>query len=370
MTNLPSAQKQFSLSVLANDIREFCPEKYGTKHDDYLCVGAFASDIGFSVAVDKMDQQLLSGLKPSIKDLLERLFETRKTLIKRHTVEADLQYSELKKCVAKLIETDPKLQQMTDLPSFEASTAFGLITGVDALRSAINGYYKLRAEEKDGKVYFEKLGEILLQGIKSLSGGEPIPVDIFCGDFMFLKEPMRNVAKLLSVASAETRGELITQLNTIFKALNAKAILPEVLFTGQLLFLKESINKLLVMIMSAEREEQEELVVRFGKITGLLLEGKPFPQSIFSEETSFLEEPLLKLSRLFMAVNPDARRELVGRFNKIMRELLACFVYYRFPVSVLRGAKPVYFARFIPAVKLLPFLEFYGLDLGSFTISP
>lgn len=367
MSTTEQAPTPFSLSAVAAEIRKICPLKYEKKYDDYLCIAAFATDIIPFITITNIDQQVLSDAGPLTKALLERLFDARKKLIQRNTTEAELQYSELKARMAELAKTEPELQQMKDLPNSETSTAFTLIKTVDALRSAINAYYKVKAEEEGGKAYFEKLGDIVFNAIKCISSGVSIPVDIFYGDLMFLKVPMTKLADMLS---RNQTGELRNELEIIFKTLRAGAILPEALFGGQLLFLKESMDKLLVMFASVRSETQQELLTRFDNIVRLLFAREQFPQGIFTEETSFLQEPLLKLSKLFMAVKQTIRQELVNRFNTMMRSLLGCFVLYRFPVLISRSQKPVYFSRFIPAIKLLPFLELYGLELGSFTLSP
>ena len=357
----------FSLSALADDIRKTNP-KYATKHDDYLCVAAFASDVSPSINVTAIEPGVLSEVGPLTKTFLERLFELRNKLVQRYTAEAELQYNDLKGRVAELSKTESELVQMKDVPNSEMSTAFTLIKNVDTLRSAINTYYKVKVEQAGGQKFFEKLGDIVFTAIKCLSSGKPIPVSVFYGELWFLKDPMTKLVAMLLGSNAEARQVLVGQLDTIFKALRARAILPDALFAGQLVFLKEPLEKLLVLLTTLKGETQLELTTRFDEIARLALAAQSFPEGIFTEETSFLEEPLVKVSKLFMAVRPVVRQELVGRFNGMMKALLACFVLYRFPVLISRTQKPVYFSRFISAIKLSQFLELYGLELGSFTI--
>jgi hypothetical protein len=106
-----------------------------------------------------------------------------------------------------------------------------------------------------------------------------------------------------------------------------------------------------------------------------LMDNQPIPDEIFTatteqrEGTDKIKAPLQSFSKLFVAVNPTVRTELIGRFKKVMRGLLACFSLYRLPVNVGANLDPVFPARFMPAVVLGTHLELFGLNLASFTVT-
>ena len=267
MANQIEQQRSFSLSALATEVRKLSDE-YAKLHDDYNCVLEFGDNISYNVSVGGIDFATMGEIGPIAKALIERLFEARKRLIERYTKEAELHHTELKKRTTELMKTEPELVKLKEIPGGEVSTAMDLIKSVDTLRSAINGYYKVKAEEEGGVEYFKSIGEVFFMAVKALSAGQPVPIEIF------------------------------------------------------------------------------------------------------TDKTESLKEPLMKFSALFSAVKPSTREELVGRFNTMMKALVACATLYRFPVNIAAGQKPMYISRFISGVKLSPFLELYGMELGEFTFTP
>lgn len=257
----------FSLSATAGEIRAKFPEKYGKVHDDYLCLAEFTSDASMHVTIESIDFNAIGDVGPLTKALYERIFSGRKTLLGTNTLKAQLDYTELKKRLAELMKTEPALQEIKENASTEFSTVFDLISTMDALRSSINTYYKLKSEEPSGQQFFEELGQTIFLALRSLDAGVAIGPDIF------------------------------------------------------------------------------------------------------TERTMFMRDKMLMLSDIFSKSMPHVRQELIVRFRELMRSILACFVLYRIPVSITSSQRPVYFSRFIPFVKLKPFLDMYGLELGAFTLS-
>jgi len=373
MSILSDARPAFSLSSLAMELRKKFPQLEKV-HDDYLCVSKFSDMVSFNITVGGCDLEILGDTCPLTKTFVERLFAERKRLIDQYTKEAELRHAELKKRVVDLSQIEPELAKLKDLPNGEVSTVMDVIKTVDALRSAINGYYKVKVEGEGGPEFFKKLGEIFFTAVRSLSSGQQIETDIFAGELMFLKEPINALAELFNSTEDNKEG-LIVQINTILKSIKAGAVLPDSLFGEHLEFLKEPLNKFLVILTVVKSDKdsipaREELINRFEEIIKLLLNGTAFPQGIFTDDTKFLQDPMMKISKLFMAVKPQVRTELISRFILMMKALLSCFVLYRFPVNIAMGQKPIYFSRFISTIKLAPFLQLYGLDLSALTLTP
>jgi hypothetical protein len=101
-----------------------------------------------------------------------------------------------------------------------------------------------------------------------------------------------------------------------------------------------------------------------------LLEENPIPDEIFTEETDFIRASLQSFSRVFLAVDPAVRKELVVRFKNMMRSLFVCFSLFRLPVDVGQGQDPVYPARFLPAVRFGTYLQLFDLNLAYFMVTP
>jgi hypothetical protein len=97
----------------------------------------------------------------------------------------------------------------------------------------------------------------------------------------------------------------------------------------------------------------------------LIEEGKVVPLETFKGDTSQFDQNVHKFSVIFAAVKPDTRRAIVDHIYRFMYHAFRCFIYYRLPVNVIKGQPPIFFSRFMSAVKFTPFLKKFRVEFSE-----
>jgi hypothetical protein len=143
-------------------------------------------------------------------------------------------------------------------------------------------------------------------------------------------------------------------------------------FVGTMDVLRSSVNA--YYKLKAEAQGGKDYIDRLSDIILIslrhLMNGETIPDEIINDSEVPMKDEIAKLSSLFNKVNPTRRQELIDLFSNMMKSILSCFVLYRFPVVVVHSQKPIYLSRFVPLIKLKPFLDLFNIILGSLTLAP
>lgn len=302
-----TTETPFELSALAREIRK-ANSKYDEYQDDYKCVAEWCEDVSFFVNVDKIDWE----------EMEKALGET--SILGRAFLE-DV-YGQRKKLLdkqeaaAQLSYDEFKARITTLLVENEELKKCSTIPS-DGVRNALKMITTPSALRAGMNAYYK---------IKS-DGEDPDPAN-----------PEKEVDEGDQGAHCKELGQVAF--------LGLKALLTD---------------------LTPKEQPTDETTIQDSTI---VIPSVVIPDEIFTENTMFLKGSLQSFAKLFASVQPAIRAELMGRFKKVMKEIVSCFALYRLPVCVVEGESPVYPGRFIPAVALKPFLQMCDLQLASFTVYP
>jgi hypothetical protein len=226
--------KTFSLSSIADEIRTNNGD-YSKLHDDYTCLREYASDNSQYFNLTKIDENFMAGIGPEVKAFYTKIFETRKKILSVHASEAEARFTQIKALLANFPEDNPHVIEMKKLLG-DSGYFIGLVQSMEGLHALINGYYKIKAEGKDGKSYIEKISNSLLGSLAAMSVCNPIPPGTFTEETKTFGEFLEHISALSSEMEEGKRTAIIDHFNLMMRSIVSCFVLyrtPVVVARGQ-----------------------------------------------------------------------------------------------------------------------------------------
>lgn len=305
----------FALPIMASELRKAYPE-LAKESDDLRCFWDFCLlMLGPNCTTDGIS--IIDGLDklPMTSRFVQQATEKRQKLLRQAEANANAHYTKFKADIIDLMKNDPVILECAELAGAETSIGFEAAADIVMIKTGVVAYYaknespaSLPGLQETYKCAVDCF-KCLLVNVPIFSPEEPAATADACADF----------------------------------------------YTASIV------------------EEGERRGIPSDKMKAFVEETKKAHKAMqptFTKATEFIREPIGKISNIFQRVNPNLRIRLIADFKEVLRRILSCFIFYRFPVALPGINAPVYFGKFIGCISLKGLMELLGMSLGEFVIHP